>query len=277
MAISTVKETDSGVFDFFQGVRKMDNSLDRRKLLKLSAGVAVAGIAAPFLLTGTASAATTQGELAPVQGMLGDRLANELWYQLDEVSMYNPAQNVLDAYDAIWTYFGAPGLSPFYDNWLKMSQDPAYPHNYTEYVTPIKDSLKVLSQLQLGVFDTYYPYDEYGLIKAFAAFGQGVLYDPRRAAAESEVHTMDGDPPRGYHTWHSILRGMMFLGIDAQRWARLDPLIGYGWALQSIAKPDHRNVNPGLPSAQVQSLALSWLPRDVNRLDLDFRSYPYPA
>jgi len=254
----------------------MDQSLGRRRMLKLAAGAAVAGVAAPVLFSGTASA-TIEGRLPPVPGMLGDRKANELWYQIDEVALYNPVQEVKDAYAAIFAYFGAPGFFRFYQTWLEMSQDPAYPSNYTEFVTPIKDQLKVLSRLQLGVIDSFYSYDDHGLVGAFSAFGQGVLFDPRRAPAESEVHTMDGDPPGGYHLWHAILRGMMLLDIDKHRWACIDPLIGYAWALQSIAKPDHRHVNPGLPSAQVRSLARSWLPRDVTRLDLDFRSRPYPA
>jgi len=245
-------------------------------MLKLSAGAAVAGLAAPVLLTGTASA-TTGGGLPPVPGMLGDRRANELWYQIDEVALYHPAQEVQDAYAAIFAYFGSGGFSQFYLKWLELSQLPEYPGNYTEFVTPIKDPLKVLSRLQLGVIDSLYGHDEGGLVGAFSAFGQGVLFDPRRAPVESEVHTMDGDPPGGYHTWHAILRGMMLLGIDKHRWGRIDPLVGFAWALQSIAKPDHRHVNPGLPSAQVRALTRSWLPRDVARLDVDFRSQPYPA
>ena len=245
-------------------------------MLKLAAGAAVAGAAAPVLFGGTASAAT-ESRLPPVPGMLGDRKANELWYQIDEVALYNQAQEVKDAYAAIFAYFGAPGFFQFYTRWLELSQLPEYPRNYTEFVTPIKEPLKVISRLQLGVIDSLYRYDDQGLVGAFAAFGQGVLFDPRRAPVESEVHTMDGDPPDGYHLWHSILRATMVLDIDKHRWARIDPLIGYAWALQSIAKPDHRHVNPGLPSAQVRALARSWLTRDVTQLDLDFRTRPYPA
>ncbi len=253
----------------------MDHSLDRRKLLKLSAGAAVAGLAAPVLFSGTASA---EGALPPVPGMLGDRRANELWYQLDEKSLYNAAQEVRDAYTAIFAVYGRIGFyEAFYVKWLELSQQPGYPGNYAEYVEPVKEPLKVLSKLQLGVFDTYYRPGSPGLTDAFAAFGQGVLFDPRRAANESEVHTMDGDPPGGYHVWYAIQRAMMVLDIDRQRWACVGPVLGLAWALQSIAKPDHRHVNPGLPAAQVRALERSWLAKDVRRLDVDFRSQPYPS
>jgi hypothetical protein len=40
----------------------------------------------------------TGGGLPPVPGMLGDRRTNELWYQLDEIALYNPSQKIRDAY-----------------------------------------------------------------------------------------------------------------------------------------------------------------------------------
>ena len=105
--------------------------------------------------------------------------------------------------------------------------------------------LKTLSKLQLDNFDRFYRHDDEGLTSAFAAFGQGILFDPRRAPDESEVHTMNGNPPNGYHFWHAIQRAQMLLDIDRRRWARINPMLGFAWALQSIAKPDHRHVNPG--------------------------------
>ena len=88
---------------------------------------------------------------------------------------------------------------------------------------------------------------------------------------------MNGNPPSSYHFWHTIVRAQMVLGIDRHRWARIDPMIGFAWGLQSIAKPDHRHVNPGLPRDQVHALARYWLPRSAAELDRDFRSSPYPA
>jgi hypothetical protein len=258
----------------------MKNSLDRRTMLKLSASAAVVSVAGPALLAPAASAETAEpdvyGDLPPVPGMLGDRRANELWYQVDEVALYHPAPETSAAYQAIFAYLGPVGLEQgFFENWLAMSKKPEYPHNYTEFVRPIKEPLTVLSKLQLGLFDKLYrPYDT-GLIGAFAAFGQGILFDPRRAPVQSEVHTMNG--LKQYHVWHAIQRAMMFLDIDRRRWSRIDPVLGFAWALQSIANPKQREVSPPLPAGQVRTQARYWLLRDPIQLDQDFQSVPRPA
>jgi len=247
--------------------------MDRRSLLKVGAA-AVAGVALAGATTGTAAADTG---LPPVPGMLGDRRANELWYQLDEIALYHQSQEVQDAYAVLWPFIQQNAPEGLYAKWRELSREPAYPKNYAEFAKPVEGPLKVLSKLQLDNFDRFYRGDEGGLVKAFAAFGQGVLFDPRRAPEESEVHTMNGNPPSGYHFWHSVLRAQMVLGIDRHRWARIHPMIGFAWALQSIAKPDHRHVNPGLPREQVRTLARYWLPRSPAQLDQDFQSTPYPA
>jgi hypothetical protein len=243
-------------------------TLDRRNLLRLAAGAAVT-VAGTAVLGGTAEA----GGLPPVPGMLGDRRANELWYQLDEIALYSPSQETRDAYTAFFGYVGQEGI---YAKWLALSQEPGYPRGYAEYLKPVEQPLRVISRLQLDNFDRYYRGDEAGLVGAFAAFGQGILFDPRRADVESEVHTMDGDPPTSYHFWHAVQRAHMVLDIDRRRWTRINPVLGFAWALQSVAKPDHRHVNPGLPAGQVRAFARYWLPRDQASLDRDFRSSPYP-
>ncbi|NBH10136.1 hypothetical protein GTY80_43700 [Amycolatopsis sp. SID8362] len=245
-------------------------TMDRRDLLKIG----VATVAGAVLLEGTAAAETG---LPPVEGMRGDRRANELWYQLDEISLYHPAQDVQDAYAVLFPFIQQNAPEGLYEKWRALSLEPGYPGNYAEFVKPVEQPLQTLSTLQLDNFDRFYRGNEPGLAGAFAAFGQGVLFDPRRAAVESEVHTMNGDPPNGYHFWHAVQRAQMFLDIDRRRWAAIDPLAGFAWALQSIAKPDHRHVNPGLPREQVRALARYWLPRSPRQLDRDFRSAPYPA
>ncbi|WP_410606524.1 hypothetical protein [Amycolatopsis sp. lyj-109] len=246
--------------------------MDRRSLLKIGAGAAVT-VAGSVLLSPSAAAAATS-DLPPVPGMLGDRRANELWYQLDEISLYNPTQETADAIGAFFGYIGGEQAS--YTKWFEFVQEPGYPQNYAEYLKPVEQPLRTLSKLQLDNFDRYYCNDHAGLIGAFAAFGQGVLFDPRRADDEAEVHAMDGDPTHGYHRWHGILRGNMVLGIDRARWARLNPVLGFAWALQSAAKPDHRSPNPGPAPAQVREFARYWLPRDTATLDVDFQTWPYP-
>jgi hypothetical protein len=247
--------------------------MDRRSLLKAGAAAAT-GVA--LAVAGAPTAFADPG-LPPVPGMLGDRRANELWYQLDEIALYHPAQEVTDAYTALGKFFQQNAPEGLYRKWLALSQEPGYPGTYAEFVKPVEQPLRTLSKLQLDNFDRFYRGDEPGLVSAFAFFGQGVLFDPRRADVESEVHTMDGNPPSSYHFWHVIQRAQLLLGIDRHRWARIGPMTGFAWALQSIAKPDHRHVNPPLPREQVQHEARYWLRRTPAELDLDFRSSPYPA
>ena len=247
----------------------MGQSIDRRTMLKAS----VAGVGASVLLPGLAMA--EDRGFPPVPGMLGDRRANEMWYVLDERTYYHPAPEVVDAYGAVGALVG--GENPFFgmwDRWLELSAQPDYPRNFAAFVAPVKPALTLLSRLQLGTFDEFYPPNSRGFVDALAWFAQGVLFDPRRPPADA-VHTMGALPY--YHSWHAYLRAMMFLDISRDRWARIDPVVGFAWAVQSVAKPALDHVNPALPTHTVLRLAASWLPRSPERLDHDFRSSPEPS
>ncbi|MCE7004225.1 hypothetical protein LWC34_15475 [Kibdelosporangium philippinense] len=147
-------------------------------------------------------------------------------------------------------------------------------------MTPLRAPLTYLSQFQPGLFDRIHQPRSADFVLAFSWFGQGVLDDPRRANATSdiaaEIHTMDGNPPRAYHGWFAFMRAMILLGIDVDRWTRIAPVVAFAWALQSIAKPHPRDPNPGLPAAVVTEQAARWLPRTIKQLDKDFQSAPYP-
>lgn len=200
-----------------------------------------------------------------------------MWYQFDEVTMYNSSRELTDAYIAIGELFGGDVERSVLARWQELSKSPDYPDNYAELVAPVKGAFAVLSRAQLDVFDMYYRRQGLGLASAFSDFGQGVLFDPRRANVESEVHSMNGSPPKGYHTWHAYMRAMMLLGIDKQRWASIDTYNAFAWALQTVAKPSLRAVNPRLPRLTVARLAATWLPRTPEQLDADFQSFPYPS
>ncbi|WP_157876506.1 hypothetical protein, partial [Streptomyces graminilatus] len=218
--------------------------------------------------------------LPPVPGMLGDRRANEVWYRLDEVALYHASPELVAAYRAIGKHVGGGIEREFRAVWQEMSKSPGYPDNYAEFMAPIEEPLRVVSGIQLDVFDSLYRPCDLRLVTAFASFGQGVLYDPRRESVHSPVHTMDslpGRPPVGYHTWHAYMRAMMLLGIDRHRWAAFAPLNAYAWALQSVARPTTQTPSPPLPQRTVVELAATWLPRGARRLDEDFQSFPYPA
>ncbi|MDJ1135254.1 hypothetical protein [Streptomyces iconiensis] len=276
----------------------------RRSFLRTSLGAAaVVGLGAAA--TGTAHAGTTaraagarQAAEAPeaarvarirpggdpdfpdVPGMLGDRRANEFWYWFDEVTLYKPSAEINAAYEAIEKYIPGGLETGIRDLWLKLSGEPGYPENYAAHMRPVDKALRVLSRAQLGVVDRFYRPRDIRLTAAFSWFGQGVLFDPRRAEAHSPVHTMNFAPgmaPIGYHVWHAYMRAMMLRGIDAGRWAALAPLNGFAWAVQSTAKPSMTEVSKPLPAAKVVRLAATWLPRSARHLDGAFRSIPYPV
>jgi hypothetical protein len=259
----------------------MSKDLSRRQILQTSLGAAaLAGLGLAGMAHGTPAAAAPadrpRQEFPDVPGMLGDRRANEFWYQFDEAFLYKKSRELQDAFNAIFAVTGGVGESDLYQVWLHRVGKPDYPHNFTAIMAPVREPLQVVSRLQLAVFDSFYWRHDPRLITAFADFAQGVLYDPRRLAVQEPVHTMNGDPPVGYHVWHVLLRAMMFLGIDRQRWGEMDPRIGFGWAVQTVAHPDEYAVNPPLPHRTVRRLAASWLSRTPERLDIDFQSFPYP-
>ncbi|RLL69813.1 hypothetical protein [Streptomyces sp. Z26] len=254
----------------------MSHHVDRRQVLKVSLGVAAVS-AAGTVVAPPASAAAPRDDFPEVPGMSGDRRANEFWYQLDETTLYDSSQEVKDAYAAIEAHVGniERGMR---EKWLELVGTPGYPDNYAAFMTPIRQPLEVLSRTQLGVMDRYYRHQHLRLVQAFGWFGEGVLYDPR-GHAPFLVHTMNGTPdtpPPGYHTWYAYLRAMSLLDIDRRRWDRLAPALAFAWAAQSTARPAQDAVNPPLPPRTVRRLAATWLVKDVDRLDRDFRSFPYP-
>lgn len=258
----------------------MSRQPDRRHFLQAS--LAVAGIAG---LGAVANAGTLPAEAArrpgpefpPVPGMLGDRRANEFWYQFDNATQFHPSAAFVAALTAMGTYFSQPSDVPpgtVIQVWLSMSKAADYPQNFIDWMKPVRQPLQVISQVQLSIFDLFYRRHDPRLTAAFSYFAQGVLYDPRHTPP---VHTMGETPPPGYHNWHVFLRAMMFLDVDRQRWAEIAPLNGFGWALQSIAKPSQQQVNPPLPRETVEEQAAYWLRRTADQLDTDFQSFPYPA
>jgi hypothetical protein len=252
-------------------------ALARRQILRASLGIAAgAGLAVAGLVDAAPAAAAPVSQLPDVPGMLGDRRANEFWFQFDEAMGYTPTTELMDAYLAIGDYLGGNVVSVFHKKWFELAAQPDYPRNFTAYVTPIAGPLAVLSRYELAVFDQFYCHHDPKLFKAFAYFGQGVLFDPRRADVGAPVHTMDGTPPTAYHTWHVCIRAMTLLGIDKGWWREISPLVGFAWAVQSVAKPSILQVNPPLPADAVRRLADTWLPKSPRRLDQDFQSFPYP-
>jgi hypothetical protein len=229
-----------------------------------------------------AAAAQVAGGACPdpvvpvVPGMSGDPRANQLWYEFDEVTFYNASPEFKQALAAVGTALGSPdveqGIGDLYINTRKAG---TYPKAFVAPLAPVRKQLELVSSVQTSVFDTYYGCDPQGLVSAMGDFGQGILYDPRRPAG-AKVHMMGGNPPLGYHVWHAFDRVFAFLGIDAAHWNRFDPLVAFGWAVQSTAKPVTDAHNPALPKAQLHALADQYLRMSPGQIDQAFMSVPYP-
>jgi hypothetical protein len=244
----------------------------RRDILRVSAALTAGAAAAAVGVQPAAAAVPSDPELPEIPGMLGDRRANEMWYLLDQATLYHPSQEFTDAYHALVAQYGGGWDNTWLSTWRRTVTTPGYEADFTEFVAPARGPLKTMSRVQLEVFDAVYRPRDPRLVRAFAEFGQGMLYDPRTEA----LHIMTGRPPGGYPVWHVVMRAMMFLDIDRRRWAHFAPLNAFGCAVQLEADPDLEHVNPPLPARTVRRLAAHWLPRGVTQLDQDFQSFPYP-
>ncbi|WP_419995123.1 Tat pathway signal sequence domain protein [Streptomyces boninensis] len=255
-------------------------TVDRRGVLKAAVGVAAA--AGTVTLAGTAPAVAhgrgRHEKYPKVPGMVGDRKANEFWYQYDEMSYYTPTPELQAAVGAVVAPFGK--FEEIWDSWLKLYQGRKYPYSFAELLAPNRDALKVISDAQREVFSRFYGRDPRGLVFAFQEYGQGTLYDPRRGEGQ-KVHMMNYTPPNpthAYHRWHPFLRAFQIMDVDRHYWTQVHRLVGTAWELQSIAQPvTDRNDNPHLPRRQVRHVTNKWLRRPARHFDAAFAVFPYPA
>jgi hypothetical protein len=252
---------------------------NRRQMLRAgSAAVAAAGVGGLGL--GTAAAATTRQEevFPPVPGMRGDRRANEFWYAYEQRFSYHLTQEVKDAYAALDQAAGGSDMTVL-DRYQQSRAAGTYPDAYRSAMTPARDALAVLSRLQFELVDTYYGACPRLLPWAFVRLGDGSLYDPRMPDP-NKVHMMNngpnGEPTRSWHFWHALIRGGTLLGVSADRWERLDPLVGLGWATQSLMRPALDRDNPPTPQRTAERLIRSWQRRTPRQMDTAFDAFPYP-
>lgn len=264
----------------------MVTNISRRRMLGgvlgasaiIGAGLVVqpASAAAADAQGGVPTGACPRPVIPVVPGMSGDPRANQLWYALDQATYFNASPEFMQAITAVGVALGNPdieeGIGELY---LNTRNAGTYPEAFTSVLAPARESLELISTTQASVFNTYYGCDPHGLISAMADFGQGILYDPRQPAG-AKVHMMNGQPPLGYHVWHAFNRAFAFIGIAADYWNKFDPLVAFGWAVQSTAKPVADAHNPPLPKAVVRALAKQYLLMPPDQIDEAFMSLPYP-
>ncbi|MFI7450093.1 hypothetical protein ACIBQX_21565 [Nonomuraea sp. NPDC049714] len=216
-------------------------------------------------------------EFPDVEGMRGDRRANELWYTYENVFQYQATAEIIEAYTAIGAVAGG-SPEKLYPLYQRHRQAGTYPDGFIAEMAPARDAFAYLSRLQLDIYHRFYGHDRRGLTAAFVWFGEGVLFDPRMPYG-SRTHMMNvrpGQPPQNWHAWHPIVRATVFLGIDVRRWIELNRLVGIGWTIQSITKPAAGADNPYLDDRSVRDVVKMWRHASPAEMDDMFDNFPYP-
>jgi hypothetical protein len=69
-----------------------------------------------------------------------------------------------------------------------------------------------------------------------------------------------------------VIRAIQLLGIgDAAWWENLDRILGFGWSVQSFAKPRQQNApNPAIAPSDLQDLRDAWLALPPDRRDRQY-------
>src|SRR6266700_2785914 len=93
----------------------MIGEMDRRRMLGMSLGAAaIAGLgllrAAPSAAADVTGSACPDPTIPVVPGMSGDPRANQCWFELDEVGLYHPSQEFIDAVTAVAEVLGNPDV-----------------------------------------------------------------------------------------------------------------------------------------------------------------------
>ncbi|MCX4661897.1 hypothetical protein ACIBCB_11830 [Streptomyces uncialis] len=263
--------------------------ISRRRVLGTGlATTAAAGLGITGAGTGWAASALPgphqDRDFPPVPGMRGDRRANEFWWQYEVRFAFEATQEVRDAYAAIDRSVGGPGdgsrLFALHARYQQIRREGGFPDDYLSLVAPVKDAYAVLSRLQLELFDDHYGGRHQHLLPwAFVRMGDGTLYDPRMPG-RNKLHLMpygaNGVMTHAWHLWHAVNRANTLLGLSPGRWNRIDPLIGLGWAVQSVMYPDPDLVNPPMATGTAQRLVRQWRWRTPARMDTAFDSHPHP-
>ena len=201
--------------------------------------------------------------------------AMDFWLEFDDVFHFHTPAAVQAAYQQIQFNFDL-AVNAFDDGRAAAT----FPASFVAAVQPFRPALAVLSQFQLDVIDRHFHGDVDSLRMSMEDFGQGVLFDNRRQAGV-KIHMMDGsgvgNPPIGYHRWHAFNRAFQLLGLQEDRWKKIDQFVGLAWAIQSVLKPiQDRQNNPELTSARLSALRADWLAKTVDQIDAAFDSSPYP-
>lgn len=224
------------------------------------------------------------------------QMASNFFFDFDNYFLWRSDEHpeILQAYGQA---FGVDGIDGFYNQFQRKRKNGIYPQGLTDYFLTRKDAIDFIAYKQLQFLDTYFQNDSENEQQAFIDFGQGILFDARRATDDYlegteyyVVHTMDAKydpggyvPPNGYHRWYGFVRTYTLLNnINGGRFLDFARNITLAWQIQSELKPrgtssDGTNPNNSLMNVDdLQNLKAQTLQMVFADMDNVFDHKPYP-
>jgi hypothetical protein len=207
------------------------------------------------------------------------QMGNDFWFDFDNATLWHRTPEIAGAIQRAYANVG--GLDALADIFDASFATKDHPSLFVKAITPGKDGFVDLAKAQQKIITAHFGNDGELLQSAFQDFGQGILYDPRRAKLTQHIiHMMDGTPDTwvGYRRWHAFCRAAMLSGADQGFWLQLLRLIAVAWGIQTeadpvIDKPD----NPSLDPKRLKVLSDFWLSADLNLLDRAFVQFKHRA
>lgn len=223
------------------------------------------------------------------------QLASDFFFAFDNYFLWESGTHpeLLQAYGQA---FGADQIDGFYNQFRKKRKAGKYPGGLIQYFKGRKEPVAWIMNKQVEMLDNFFGGDIATERLAFIDFGQGILFDERRATERYKdgteyfvIHTMDAKydpggyvPPIGYHRWFGFLRVHTLLNNLSGRYLELMRSIALAWQIQSILKPkgtspDGKNPNnQTMEAAKLKELKDSIEKMSLEELDAMFDHQPYP-
>jgi hypothetical protein len=196
----------------------------------------------------------------------------DFWYEFDNTFHFQIDPTVDQYYQELFYNF-PEGFDYLNVKWLYHKRNHSYPDGLRNDLSSLKPSITGLANEQIKVINSGLHRNPELIQKAFEDFGQGILYDDRRAL---NIHKMDGQPPTpliGYFRWHTFIQTVVLFDEFDQLWPQIDQYVGLAWAIQSIAPIQEQSpTNPGLDDINLSQLRTKWLSMQPQQLDDEFES-----
>ena len=205
------------------------------------------------------------------------QMGNDFWFTFDDTFKDHPTSQVGKALAACFPGFD---LDFYVKKWMASFKANALPQGFQTFVVQHATALQTLADLQDAIFVNCFHGDLAVEQAAFEDFGQGTLYDPRRAVG-NRVHMMDIDGKGqevGYQRWYCFAYALQLLNYKQGIWHSRLKFICLALAIHLQAKPmpdssARLSGNPPFDPIALAQLRTKWLgANDTDRAQLMFDS-----